>query len=202
VPASRTAVFAGHPRIAVFNGTGPVTLKKVAEDQLYFAGNFTKDLTDGATTATSLAYVASGVNVLEGPDLQGTMCAVKLGGLGQFTFRITCADGEVIDGTIILTAANDSPQVFGKDPDDKRYFAFDVSADLALSSNTTIASVQTPVAIGVSSPATPAIQGSKAIVMLGGLDLTDGATNSCKLTMTLANSEVINRTAYFSRQDH
>lgn len=209
VPESRTAVFAAHPRVAVFTDTGPVGLTKSIADQLYIVGDFTKPLNDGATTPVSTSPVmllASGVTVLEGPVAQGSLMIAKLGTLdpagGQITFRVACVNGEIIDGTINLTPLDDRTQLFGKDPDDRRFYALDVSADLALSGNTTIATVQTPIAIGVTALSVPAIQGGKAIVLMGGLDLTDGATNSCELVMTLASTEVIHRTVYFSRQDH
>jgi hypothetical protein len=208
VPASRTAYFVGHPRVAVFTDTGPVKLTKGINDQVYIVGDFTKPLADGATTATSVEIVNASTNlsILEGPALQGSLMVAKIGALdpagGQFTFRVTCANGEIIDGTVLLTALDDRSHVFGKDPDDRRFFALDVSADLALSGNTTIASVQTPNATGVTALSVPAIQGGKAILLIGGLDLTDGATNSCELVMTLASTEVIHRTVYFSRQDH
>jgi predicted aconitase with swiveling domain len=176
---------------------------------LYFVGDFTKPLADGATTPAAVApitLVPSGVVVLEGPVAQGSLMIAKLGAMdpagGQVTFRLACANGEVIDGTVILTPLDDRSHVFGKDPDDHRYYALDVSADLALSTNTTLQSVQTPIVNGVSALAAPVIQGNKAIVLHGGLDLTDGATNSSELVMTLATSEVIYRTIYFSRQDH
>lgn len=206
VPASRTAVFAAHSRVAVFTDSGPVSLTKVAADQLYIVGDFTKPLADGAATSASVAIVNSNVTVLEGPVAQGSLMVAKIGAFdpagGQFTYRVTGVNGEVIDGTVVLTALDDRSQAFGKDPDDHRYYAFDVSADLALSGSTTIAAVQTPVANGVSALSVPAIQGGKAIMLIGGLDLSDGAVNSCKLVMTLGTGEVINRTAYFSRQDH
>jgi hypothetical protein len=206
VPASRTAYFAGHPRVAVFTDTGPVKLTKGINDQVYIVGDFSKPLADGATTATSVAIVNSNVTVLEGPALQGSLMVAKIGALdpagGQFTFRVTCANGEIIDGTVLLTALDDRSQMFGKDPDDRRFFAFDVSGDLALSGNTTIATVQTPNATGVTALSVPAVQGGKAILLIGGLDLTDGATNSCELVMTLASTELIHRTVYFSGQDH
>lgn len=206
VPASRTAVFAGKSRVAVFTDSGPVKLAKVIADQLYIVGDFTKPLTDGATTAQSVAIVNSNATVLEDPVAQGSLMVAKIGMFdpagGQFTFRVTCANGEVIDGTVILTALDDRSQVFGKDPDEHRAYAFDVSADLALSANTTIATIQTPVAIGVSALSVPAIQGGKAVVLIGGLDLSDGAVNSCPLVMTLGTGEVINRAIYFGRQDH
>lgn len=206
VPTSRTAKFVGHPRVAVFKDTGPVTLTKVCADQLYFVGDFTTPLAEGATTAASVMAVPSNVDVLEGPVIQGSLMLVKLGTLdpagGQFTFRVTCANGEVIDGTIILDPLDDRSQAFGKDPDDRRYYAFDVSADLALSTNTSIATVQAPATNGVTALSAPAVQGGKIFVLIGGLDQSDGAANSCKLTMTLATGEVINRTIYFSRKDH
>lgn len=205
VPASRTAVFAAHPRVAVFTDTGPVSLTKAIADQLYIVGDFTKPLADGATTAASVAIVNPSVTVLEGPVAQGALMVAKIGAFdpsgGQFTYRVTCANGEVIDGTILLTALDDRSQQFGKDPDDHRFYAFDVSADLALSGSTTISSIATPVTSGVSALSVPAIQGSKPVVLLGGLELSGGG-NACELVMTLGTTEVIHRTAYFSRQDH
>lgn len=208
VPASRTAVFAARSRVVVFNGPGPVTLSKVSADKLYFVGDFSKDLNDGATTAASIAYVAVGVAVIEAPTLQGALGVVKLGALditpgavNSLTFRVTCANNEVFDRTIILTPLDDRSQAFGKDPDDHRFYAFDVSAEVALSGSP-VSSVAAPTVNGVTALAAPVIQGNRAIVLLGGLDLTDGAINSCMLTITLTNTEVINRTAYFSRQDH
>jgi hypothetical protein len=208
VPASRTAYFAGRSRVAVFTDTGPVKLTKGINDQVYIVGDFTKPLADGATTATSVEIVnaSTSLSIPEGPIAQGSLMVAKIGAFdpsgGQFTFRVTCVNGEVIDGTVLLTALDDRSQVFGKDPDDKRFFALDVSADLALSGNTSIATIQTPTGVGVTALSVPAIQGGKAVVLIGGLDLADGATNSCELVMTLASTEVIHRTVYFSRQDH
>jgi hypothetical protein len=205
VPASRTAVFA-YKRVAVFKDAGPVTLKKVPADELYFVGDFTKPLADGATSAVSVAPVVSGVDVLEGPEVQGSLMVVKLGTLdpagGQLTFRVTCANGEIIDGTIILEPLDDRSQTFGKDPNDRRWYALDVSGDLTLSGNPSMTHLQQPVTDGVVSLATPPKQGGKVFVLLGGLDLSHNAANSCTLTMTLATTEVINRTIYLSRQDH
>lgn len=209
VPTSRTATFAARPRVFAFTGSAPVSVAKVSADQLYFIGDFTKDLTDGGTTAESVAPVSVGLTVLEGPTLQGALGVVKIGALdlsaravNTFTFRVTCANGEVFDRTFVFSAIDDRSQTFGKDPDDQRFYAFDVSGDLALSGGTTIATVQAPTAFGVSALTTPVLQGGQAILKLGGLDTSNGAVNSCNLVMMLGTGEVISRTAYFSRQDH
>jgi hypothetical protein len=210
VPASRTAVFVAKSRVAVFTGAGPVGMFKAPADQLWFVGDFSKDCGDGATTAQSVtAPIVTGLALLEGPTLQGPYCVVKIGALdpsaravNSITLRVTMANGEVVDGTMNFTAVNDRSQQFGKDPDDQRLYAFDVSAELALSNNTTIATVQPPVVAGVSDLTVPVIQGGQVVLKLGGLDTSNNATNSCALTMTLNTSEVITRTAYFSRQDH
>ena len=205
VPASRTAKFAANPRAAVFNTTRPVSLTKGALDELWFVGDFTKDLTDAATTAVSVVPVSAAVVVLEGPSLQGALGLVKLGamssGSASFTFRVTCANGEVFDRTILLTAVEDRLWVFGKDPDDQRFYAFDFAADLALSANTALASVGTPVVVGVSALSAPGIQGSQVVMKFGGLSAGD-AVNSCGLPVTFANGEKIYRSIYFTREDH
>lgn len=208
VPASRTAVFAANPRVAVFNTAAPITLNKGALDELYFTADFTKDLADGATTLQSIAAVPGGVTVLEGPTPQGSLGLVKLGAIDlavatpYFTFRLTLANGEIVDRTILLTVADDRSKVFGKDPDDRRYFAIDVTADLALSANTSLATLQSPVVAGVTSTATPVKQGKQVIVQVGGLSTADGAVNSLGVMMAFANGEKLYRTIYFAREDH
>lgn len=206
VPASRTAKFAANPRVAVFNTTRPVALTKGALDELWFLGDFTKDLTDAATTAASVVPVSAGVAVLEGPALQGALGLVKLGtlssaGSSYFTFRVTCANGEVFDRTILLTAVDDRLWVFGKDPDDQRFYAFDFAADLALSANTALASVGTQVVVGVTALSAPSIQGQQVVMKFGGLAAGD-AVNSCGLPVTFANGEKIYRSIYFIKEDH
>ena len=205
VPASRTAKFAANPRVAVFNTTRPVALTKGALDELWFVGDFTKDLTDAATTAASVVPVSAGVAVPQGPMLQGALGLVKLGamssGSGSFTFRVTCANGEVFDRTILLTAVDDRLWVFGKDPDDQRFYAFDFAADLALSANTTLASVGMPVVVGVTALSAPSIQGQQVVMKFGGLAAGD-AVNSCGLPITFANGEKIYRSIYFIKEDH
>jgi len=207
VPASRIAKFAANPRVAIFNTARPVALTKGALDELWFVGDFNKDLADSGTTAASVVPVSAGVAVLEGPELQGALGVVKLGaldasGTSYFTFRVTCANGEVFDRTITLTAVDDWTWVFGKDPDDQRFYAFDFAADLALSANTTLASVGTPVPVGVSMLSAPSIQGMQVVIKFGGLGTGAGAANSCSLPVTFANGEKIYRSIYFSREDH
>lgn len=208
VPASRTAVFAANARVAVFNTPAPITMKKGALDEWYVTADFTKDCTDGATTLQSIAPVSGGVAVLEMAPPQGFLGLVKLGAIDlavaspYFTFRLTLANGEIVDRTILLIVADDRMHSFGKDPDDRRFFAIDVSADLALSANTTLASVQTPVVAGVSSTMTPVIQGKQVIVQAAGLATADGAVNSLGVMMVLATGEKVYRTIYFTREDH
>jgi hypothetical protein len=206
VPASRTAKFAGRQRVAVFSTPAPVTLAKGALDELWYVGDFTKDATDAGTTAVSVDPVPGGAAVLVAPQLQGSLGVVKLGALDAsvaapcFTFRVTLANGEQVDRTIKFTVLDDRTHVFGKDPDDKRFWALDFSADAALGA-ATLASVQAPVVAGVTSLATPTINGNTAIVKLGGLDVAGGA-NSCSLTAMLANGEKLVNTIYFNREDH
>jgi len=207
VPSARVATFAANPRVAIFTAGRPVTLAKGALDELWFVGDFNKDLADSGTTAESVAPVSAGVAVLEGPTLQGALGVVKLGALDAsgtnfFTFRVTCANGEVFDRTLALAAVDDRTWVFGKDPDDQRFYAFDFAADLALSANTTLASVEAPVPVGVSMLSAPSIQGTQIVIKFGGLATGAGAANSCSLPVTFANGEKIYRSIYFSREDH
>jgi hypothetical protein len=71
----------------------------------------------------------------------------------------------------------------------------------AVRGTTSLASVQAPVVVGVTSLATPTINGNTAIVKLGGLDVSGGA-NFCSLTAMLANGEKLVNTIYFNREDH
>lgn len=78
-----------------------------ADDHNYVVANVGNDLTDRATTASSVAAVLNGVTVLEGPDVQGSLM-VALVTIDQvanvldpsITFRITCANTERFDRTI------------------------------------------------------------------------------------------------------
>lgn len=202
VPSSRIAVFAGRQRVVVFSGKAPVGVAKGSLDELWYVGDFTKDCGDSATSAASVTYVSAGVAVLVAPTLQGNLGVVKLGALdpagGTFTFRVTCDNGEQFDRTIVLTVLDDRTHVFGKDPDDRRLYTFDFSADCALGT-TSLASAQAPVVAGVTALSTATIQGNRAVVMIGGL--ADGE-NSCELTVLLANAEKLVRSIYFTAEPH
>lgn len=204
VPASRTARFTGSQRVAVFNGSKPVTLTKGALDELFYASDISKDLTDAATTAASVIPIlpaGSGVIVLEGPEIQSNLITARLGGTGSIIWRVTCANGEQIDHTLILAALDDRTHTFGKDPDDKRFYAFDFSED-AKAWLTSLTPVQAPVVAGVTSLAAPTTQGNLAIVKIGGLDEANKAVNSCTATAILANGEKLVRSIYFNAEDH
>lgn len=85
---------------------GKNVLEKDPNDKLYYAANIGADLANSSTTAASVIAVAEGVEVLEGPEIQGNVIIVKLGGMGTgitdsfCTFRVTCANSEQFDRTI------------------------------------------------------------------------------------------------------
>lgn len=207
VPTSRTAKFAGRSRVVAFTGSKPVSVPKVPGDELYYVGDFTKDLFEASTTATSIAPLVAGVSILEGPVLQNGMGVVKLGGLDTsggenfFTFRVTCANGEQFDRTINFTQLDDQSKLFGKDPDDKRFYCIDLTGE-ATFGGTSLASVLPPVPSGVSLLSSVSIQGNQVTLKVGGLDTANGAVNSCSLTATFANGEKIVRTIYFTLEEH
>ena len=206
VPASRTAKFAGRSRVVVFTGSKPVPYAKGPLDELYIIGNFSKDLIESNTTISSATYDSKGVAVLEGPVLQNGFPVVKLGALDltaprmYFTFRITLANGEQVDGTIELTALDDR-KTFLKDPDDKRFYVLDFGAD-ATFGGTTLSTVSAPVVAGVTSLMTPTLLGNQVTIKIGGMDLADGAANSFGMWASFANTERIFRTVYFAQEDH
>ena len=75
------------------------------DDQNYIVANVTNDLTDRATTVTSVTCIASGVTILEGPQAQGAMMVAKIQAIAgaldpRVTFRMTCANTERFDRTI------------------------------------------------------------------------------------------------------
>lgn len=208
VPMSRIAQFESRSRVIVFKAPGPVSMLKVPGDELYYVGDMTFDLRETGTTAASVTPVSAGVTVLEGPIIQGNLIAVKLGGYdtapgaeNYFTFRYTCANGEQIDRTIKFTLADDRSWVFGKDPDDKRLYAFDFSSDAAFGASA-LASVGPPVVAGVSVLSVVTIQGNLVIAKVGGLDLADGAENWWRVAATFANSEKIVRAIYFKQEEN
>lgn len=207
VPASRTAKFAGRSRVVVFSGSAPVVALKGPLDELYFVGDFSKDYLEAGTTAASVVGVPVGVTVLEAAVLQNGFGAVKLGALdltaakNLFTFRVTLANGEQVDRTIEFKTLDDPPKVFGKDPDDKRFFTFDFSSD-ATFGGSALASVSAPVVVGVSALSQPSMQGNAATLKIGGLDTGAAAINSCTLTAVFGNTEKIVRSIYFKQEDH
>jgi hypothetical protein len=207
VPASRTAKFAGRSRVVVFSGSAPVVVLKGPLDELYFVGDFSKDYLEAGTTAASVAGLSVGVTVLEGPVLQNGFGVVKLGTLdlmaanNLFTFRVTLANGEQVDRTIDLKTLDDPPKVFGKDPDDKRFYTLDFSSD-ATFGGSALSSVSAPVAVGVSALSQPSTQGNAAVVKIGGLDVVTGAVNSYTLAAIFANTEKIVRSIFFKQEDH
>jgi hypothetical protein len=84
-------------------------IDKDPEDKRYYVGDVTKDLTDSNTTIASVQTIVVGVTLLEGPDVQGNLIVVKLGGfdtspgaVNSITFRVTCANTEQFDRTIFF----------------------------------------------------------------------------------------------------
>jgi hypothetical protein len=206
VPPSRTAKFAGRSRVVVFAGSKPVGYAKGPLDELYIVGDFSKELSEANTTIGSVTYVSAGVTVLEEPVLQSGFPVVKLGQLDlsaarmYFTFRLTLANGEQVDGTIELTALDDR-KTFKKDPDDKRFYQLDFSGDAALGGST-LQSVGTPVPVGVASLMVPTVANNQVTVKIGGLDTANAAPNSVGIWAFLANTEKIFRTIYFTQEEH
>jgi hypothetical protein len=222
VPSSRTAVFGSGSRVIPFGsesnaptvGPGPYyrnghwTVDKVAADKLYYVGDISLELAASGTTAASVTATAVGATVLVAPSLQGNLIVIKVGQLdtsanavNYVTLRVVCANGEQFDRTIYFNLASGGTWTFQKDPDDQRFYAFDISADLRFSSST-LASAAAPTVAGVASLVSPVIQGNLAIVKLGGLDVSGSPVNSCLLSLTFASGEQIYRTIYFTRMDN
>jgi hypothetical protein len=208
VPVSRTAQFAARSRVIVFNSTATVSVPKGASDELYYVGDISSDLRGSATTAQTCLPIPVGVTLLEGPSIQGNLIVVKLGGFdtsanakNSFTFRVTGANGEQFDRTVEFTLVDDRIHVFGKDPDDRLFYALDVSADAAFGASA-LASVQSPVPVGITALSAPGVQGNRAFVKIGGLSLANNAVNSYGLTFLFTNGEKIVRTIYFRKEDH
>jgi intracellular sulfur oxidation DsrE/DsrF family protein len=79
------------------------------DDRNYVVANVGNDLTDRATTASSVVCILNGVTVLEGPAAQGALMVAlitvdQVANLVEpsITFRVTCANGERFDRTIWL----------------------------------------------------------------------------------------------------
>jgi len=219
IPASRKVVFPGGTRVVPF-GTKPNTIvpdapyyrdgkwwsDKVPEDERYDVADLTIDLAEMGTTATKVEAVVAGVKVLEQPVIQGSLIPVKLGGFDELrgalnfcTFRVTLANGEQIDRTLWFSKV-DVRWVLEKDPDDKRYYVFDVGFDLA-DRRTTVTAV-TAFPVGVEELVRPQMQGNLALIKLGGMDTSADPLNYCKLRFDCANGERFFRTIHFKRVDN
>lgn len=91
--------------IAPYQKDGKWFLDVDPDDQNYVVANVANDLLDRNTTVTGVVCVPSGVNVLEGPSVQGSLMVAKVqvvaGSLDpRVTFRMTCANSERFDRTI------------------------------------------------------------------------------------------------------
>jgi hypothetical protein len=82
-----------------------------------------------------------------------------------------------------------------KDPGDKLLYGIDLADELAFS-QTTISTVNVSV-YGLDMLGLPILSGSIASIMLGGMDLTDQATNAVTFIFTLSSGEVLNRSINF-----
>lgn len=208
VPAARTAVFAANARVAVFSSRALVKLKKGVLDEVWLVADITKDLTDSATTIGSVVPISAGVTILVAPTPQGSLITMKVGVidlavLGPYiTLRITDSNGQQFDRTILLLVADDQNWAFPKDPDDRLYYAFDFTADLALSAGAKILSAQFQTAVGVSTASAATPQGKQVVGKIAGLATADGAPNSCPVAVIFDNGEKLYRTMYFTREDH
>lgn len=90
-----------------------------------------------------------------------------------------------------------------KDPNDKRYYRYNLTKDL-LDSGTTAVSVSAIVA-GVTVLEEPIIDPDNpnhVIVKLGGLDTAANAENFCTIRTVCANTEEFDRTIKFKRQEN
>jgi hypothetical protein len=90
-------------------------------------------------------------------------------------------------------------QWIDKDPDDKLFYAIDMADELALS-NTTLATVEVEVA-GVSEIEPAYVDGTKGVVFLTGLDVSEAPVNWCRMRFTFANGEQMDKTFYLKRKD-
>jgi hypothetical protein len=86
---------------------GKWLVPKDPDDIRLYKFDFAKDLANSETTAVSATAIVAGVTVVLPPVIEGTVVTIKLAGLdlaaGAANFcviRITCANGEQIDGTM------------------------------------------------------------------------------------------------------
>jgi hypothetical protein len=87
-----------------------------------------------------------------------------------------------------------------KDPDDERFYKFGFAKDLADSQTTGLTAEAIFAGVTVVNP--PVVQGTDVVVKLGGLDMVNNAQNFCTIRLTCANTEKIDRTMWFVREDH
>lgn len=94
-----------------------------------------------------------------------------------------------------------------KDSDDVRLFQYGYADDLAQSSTALVSAVAAVAGVVVAvlpqtGQAAPLVVGTDVIVMLSGLNITDGAANFCTIRATFANGEQVDRTIWFVREEH
>ena len=93
---------------APYQGPKGWTLDVDPDDINFVVWDVTKDLSDRATTASSVTMVSSGLTASQGPTIQGTSIIALLSvnsGITNTqapsaTMRITCANGERFDRTV------------------------------------------------------------------------------------------------------
>lgn len=208
VATSRVAKFAGRKRVVKFEATDPAYrggkwyVQKGINDELFYAGDVAKQLTEAGTTVSSVSVIATGVTAITPPTFQGSLLVVKLGGFNiasdnYVTFRVVCANGERFDRTIIFERSLDDV-IFKKDPDDQLFYAVDVS-EMLTSGVTTAVSFQT-IPVGVQLLSSLAVQGAVMPALIGGLD-TAGSSNSATFRVTCANGERFDKTIKFEREE-
>lgn len=209
VAANRVAKFTGRKRVVKFESTDPAYrggkwyVAKGINDELFYAGDISKQLADSGTTAVSVTALAVGVTAITPPTLQGSVVVVKVGGFNiasdnYVTFRVVCANGERFDRTIIFERANDDV-VYKKDPDDQLFYAADVS-EMLTSGVTTAVSFETIVA-GVTKLSSLSVQGVVMPALIGGFDIATGVSNYATFRVTCANGERFDKTIRFEREE-
>lgn len=209
VAANRVAKFIGRKRVVKFVATDPAYrggkwyVAKGINDELFYAGDVSKQLEEAGTVASSVSVIAVGVTAITPPTLQGSLLVVKLGGFNiasdnYVTFRVVCENGERFDRTIIFERSLDDV-IFKKDPDDQLFYAADVSEMLS-SGLTTAVSFETIVA-GVQRLSNLAVQGVVTPALIGGFDIATGVSNFATFRVTCANGERFDKTIRFEREE-
>ena len=86
--------------------------------------------------------------------------------------------------------------VKGKAPADSVFYDIDFAAYLA-KAGTTLSSITSTNVQGVAVAAAAAIQGTKVVIKLSGLDVAEGALNFCRFKLLCANTEDFEATMWF-----